>query len=95
MTGSESSEITLAVKVQPNASKTEFSGWMEDGTLKIRIQSPPQDGKANKALLAFLAKSTGVSKNQLSILRGETSRQKVIAFRDLTPSQWQRIPRQS
>lgn len=92
MLGSHSKELTLAIKVQPNATRTEFSGWLDDGTLKVRIQSPPQDGKANKALLQFLAKETGVSKNQISILRGETSRQKVIAFRELSPSQWQRIP---
>lgn len=93
MPGSHPLDHTLAIKVQPNASRTEFSGWLEDGTLKIRIQSPPQDGKANKALLQFLAKEIGVSKNQISILRGETSRQKVIAFRDLSSSQWHRIPR--
>lgn len=65
---------------------------MDDGALKIRIQTPAQDGKANKTLITFLAKLTGVSKNRISIKQGETSRQKVIAFHDLSDSELQRIP---
>lgn len=93
MTSSPPSQYTLPVKVLPNASRSEIVGWLDDGTLKIRIQSPPQDGKANKALIAFLAKETGVSKSQISIARGETNRQKLIAFDRLSFSQWQRLPR--
>ncbi len=84
---------TLSVKVVPNASKSEFAGWLDDSTLKVRIQSPAQDGKANKALVAFLAKQIGVSKNQISIVRGETSRQKLIAFERLSSSQFEKLPR--
>lgn len=83
---------TLSIRVQPNASRNEIVGWLDDGSLKIRIQTPPQDGKANKALIAFLAKELGVSKNQISILRGETSRQKVIAIDQLSHTQLQRLP---
>ncbi|MDQ8180982.1 DUF167 domain-containing protein [Pelagicoccus sp. SDUM812005] len=93
MPSSPADQHTLSVKVVPNASKNEFAGWLDDSTLKVRIQSPAQDGKANKALLAFLAKQIGVSKNQISILRGETSRQKVIAFECLSSSQVQQLPR--
>jgi len=42
-------DCTLAIKVVPNASKTEITGWLGD-SLKIRLQATPQDGKANKAL---------------------------------------------
>lgn len=93
MPSSSTDQHTLSVKVVPNASKTEFAGWLEDGTLKVRIQSPAQDGKANKALVAFLAKQVGVSKNQISILRGQTGRQKVIAFERLSSSQFEQLPR--
>lgn len=93
MPSSPASQHTLSVKVVPNASRSEFAGWLENDTLKIRIQSPAQDGKANKALIAFLAKQVGVSKNQISILRGETSRQKVIAFERLSSSQFEQLPR--
>ena len=71
--------ILLKIKVTPNASRNEIVDWQNDA-LKIHIQSPPQDGKANKALVAFLAKRTGLSKSRITIDRGETSRQKWIAF---------------
>ncbi len=93
MTSSPTNQHTLAIKVVPNASKSEFAGWLDENTLKVRIQSPAQDGKANKALIAFLAKQIGVSKNQISILRGETSRQKLIAFERLSSSQFEQLPR--
>lgn len=93
MTSSNDTQSILQVKVLPNASRSEIAGWLEDGTLKIRIQSPAQDGKANKALITFLSKETGVSKNQITILLGETSRQKVIAFERLSPSQFKQLPR--
>lgn len=83
---------TFSIRVQPNASRNEIVGWLDDGSLKIRIQTPPQDGKANKALIAFLANELGVSKNQISIVRGETSRQKVIAIDQLSHTQLQRLP---
>lgn len=83
----------LPVKVVPNASRSELGEWMDDGHLKIRIQSPAVDGKANKALLAFLAELVGVSKNRISIRSGLTGRQKVIAFDNLTDSEYQRLPR--
>ncbi|MDQ8201617.1 DUF167 domain-containing protein [Pelagicoccus sp. SDUM812003] len=92
MTCSHPEPFILHVKVQPNASKSELVGWIDEQTLKIRIQAPAQDGKANKALVSFLAKRIGVSKNQISILRGESSRQKVIAFNRLSASQKQRLP---
>ncbi|MDE0767116.1 MAG: DUF167 domain-containing protein [Opitutaceae bacterium] len=69
----------LSVKVIPNASRNQIVSW-ENDTLKIRIQSPPLDGKANKALIAFLSKQTQLSKSRIAIQRGETGRQKWIAF---------------
>jgi len=69
----------LSVKVIPNASCNQIVSW-ENDTLKIRIQSPPLDGKANKALIAFLSKQTQLSKSRIAIKRGETGRQKWIAF---------------
>jgi len=48
--------------------------------LKIRISAPPVDGKANSMLLAFLAKSFGVSKREVVLVSGQTSRQKRVAI---------------
>ncbi len=86
-------EYLLKIKVTPNASRNEIGGWMPDAVLKIRIQSPAQDGKANKALIAFLAELTGVSKNRIALRSGAASRQKVIAFENLSATEWQRLPR--
>lgn len=83
----------LPVKVTPNASRNEVAGWLDDGALRIRVQSPPRDGKANKALIAFLSDLTSVSKNRISIVSGKSSRQKVIAFERLSDSEFETIPR--
>ena len=70
--------MKLEVRIIPNASKDNISGWTEDGRMKIRIQSRPVDGAANKGLIQFLAKKAGVSKSGIRIIRGETSRDKVL-----------------
>ncbi|HLE04119.1 MAG TPA: DUF167 domain-containing protein, partial [Anaerolineales bacterium] len=62
----------ITVRVTPRARKSEFAGIMEDGTLRIRIQEPPVGGKANRALIAFLAKVLGVRANRIEIVAGET-----------------------
>ena len=65
------------VKVQPGASKNEIVGVQEDA-LKIRISAPQLEGKANKALISFLAKELGVKKSEIEIVSGHTSRIKTI-----------------
>lgn len=74
---------TLPIQVIPNASVNAIVGW-HNSFVKIRLQAPPLDGKANKALIRFLSKASGISKNQISIVRGETSRQKWVAFAGIT-----------
>ena len=69
-------EGRLAVRVTPNA-KTDMV-TIEEGQVKIRVTVVPEDGKANKAVIALLAKALGVSKSSLSIIRGETARDKLI-----------------
>ena len=68
---------TFRVRVQPGASKNEIMGVQQDA-LKIRISAPPVQGKANKALIQFLAKELGVKRSQVEILSGHTSRIKTI-----------------
>ena len=70
--------MRIAIRITPNASKDEISGREEDGKLKIKIQSPPVDGAANRRLIEFLAKSVGVSKSKVRIIRGDKSRSKII-----------------
>ncbi len=69
--------VRLRVHVVPRASKSEVAGLQGDA-LKIRLQAPPVDGKANQALCEFVAKSVGVPKRQVQLAAGETSREKSL-----------------
>lgn len=68
-------DLLLRLKTQPNASKDEFCGAINN-SLKVRIMAPPVDGKANQHLIKFLAKQFKVSKSQVTLLSGETNREK-------------------
>ena len=68
---------TLSVRIQPRSSKNGVTR-MEDGTLKIRLTAPPVDGAANEALVKFLSEALSVSKSQVEIVTGHTSREKRV-----------------
>ena len=72
----------LTVKVQPRASATALAG-VDPEWLRIRLQAPPVDGKANKALRAYLAKTLGVPKRSVTLISGETSRLKRVGIAGL------------
>lgn len=73
----------IAIHLQPGARRSEVVGW-EESTLRIRVQAPASEGRANEALVKLLADSLGISKSRISIERGATSRVKVIAIQGLT-----------
>ena len=73
----DGADLILRVQVQPRASCDEFAG-IHAGALKVRLTSPPVDGRANAALIAFLAESFGVAKRQVTLLKGETGRAKQL-----------------
>ena len=75
--------IIFSVRVVPRASKSEIVGAHDDA-LKIRIASPPVDGAANVELIKVLSKAFGVSKSDVEILGGQTSKTKQIKIADLT-----------
>jgi uncharacterized protein (TIGR00251 family) len=75
--------VALTVRVIPRARKDEIAGILDDGTIKIRLKAPPVDGKANQALLKFLADLLGVPVSRIEIVAGETSRNKLIAVLDV------------
>lgn len=72
----------LIIKVIPNSSKNSIEGFQGE-VLKVKIQAPPDKGKANDALIAFLAKSWHLSKSQIRIISGQTSRLKKIEITNL------------
>jgi uncharacterized protein (TIGR00251 family) len=69
--------FVLAVRVQPRASKEEVAGLAE-GSVRIRLTSPPVEGKANESLLKFLSKRLGVPKSALELAAGEHGRSKLV-----------------
>jgi uncharacterized protein (TIGR00251 family) len=73
----EAAAVTLSVRIQPRASKNELLR-REGGGLKIRLTAPPVDGAANEALIRFLADTLVVSKSQVEIISGHTSRDKIV-----------------
>lgn len=74
----------LRLKVTPRASREAVEGLVADAdgnpVLKVKVTVVAEDGKANDAVIALLAKQFGVAKSRLAIVRGATSRQKVVAL---------------
>ena len=70
--------MTLRVKVIPRSPKSEITGQMADGTLKIKIAAPPEKGKANDALCAFLARHYGVPRAAVTIVGGDAVARKLV-----------------
>ena len=75
--------ITFNIRVIPRSSKTEFIGEYE-GSLKIKLKSPPVDGAANEELIRFLSKNLDVRKADIEIISGHTSRTKRVRINGLT-----------
>jgi len=73
-------DLRLHLQVQPRAKNNQVAGRHGD-RLKLRLTAPPADGKANAALIDFLAGEFGVPKKSVEILAGQTSRQKTVLIR--------------
>ena len=72
-----SGAVVIRVHLVPNATRTELDG-LHDGALKLRLNAPPVDGKANDALVRWLATTLGIGRSDISLLRGHTSRRKEL-----------------
>ena len=77
-----SEKTTLQVHLQPGAKTNALVGY-RDGVLYAKVTALPQKGQANRALLEFMAETLDIPKSALSIIRGQASRNKVIAIRGL------------
>jgi uncharacterized protein len=67
----------LSVRLQPRARRDEVVGE-RGGAVVIRVTAPPVDGKANEALCRLIAKAAGVPPSRVSVVRGHTSRDKIV-----------------
>ena len=73
----------ISLRVHPNAGRDEMLGFT-DGVLQVKIAAPPIKGRANERLVAFLSRLLGVGKGSISIIRGHTSRNKLITINGLS-----------
>jgi uncharacterized protein (TIGR00251 family) len=77
---------TLAVHVQPGAKRSAVAGLHGD-RLKLRIAAPALDGRANDALVAFVAVTLGIAKSRVAVAKGAQSREKLLVVaRDCDPT---------
>lgn len=74
---------TLAIKAIPNAPRSAVVGWLGEA-LKVKVHAPPVEGRANEALCEFLASELDLPRRAISVLRGDTSRQKTLRIDGLT-----------
>jgi uncharacterized protein (TIGR00251 family) len=80
------SGVSLSVRLQPKAKKTAVLGEL-DGALKLAVTAPPIEGRANEALVRFVAELLKVARSSVTIAAGAASRNKVIRIEGLTAEQ--------
>jgi uncharacterized protein (TIGR00251 family) len=76
--------LRLRLKVQPKARHEGIAGLTADpdgAALKVSVGAPPEDGKANAAVIALLAEALGVAKSAISVVSGATNRRKLVEIR--------------
>jgi uncharacterized protein (TIGR00251 family) len=81
--------VMLSVRAQPGAKKTAITGIFGEGAssqLKIAVHAPPIEGRANQALIAFLAQTFSIPKSAIELITGDLSRSKVFLLRGATLS---------
>jgi uncharacterized protein len=75
---------TFQIRVQPRAKRNAVTK-LADGSLKVYVTAPPEDGRANEAVVETIAEWLGVKRRQVAIIRGETNRNKVVRISSLRP----------
>jgi hypothetical protein len=90
LTSSDNGRLCLDLYVQPKASRTQVAG-LHDNAIKIRITSPPVEGKANAQVTAFIAKLLKIPKSAVTLQSGRQSRCKRIEITGINPDEVRRI----
>ena len=75
--------LYLSIKLQPRAASNQIGEPLGD-ELRVKVTAPPVDSAANEAVVAFLAKRLGCPRRSVELIRGETSRHKVIGIHGMT-----------
>ena len=74
--------LIIKLKISPNASKNEIIN--KDGEIKVKVTAQPIENNANKALVEFLSKKLKVAKTNIEIVKGETSKEKTLLFKNIS-----------
>jgi uncharacterized protein (TIGR00251 family) len=83
--------VRFGVHVKPHASKSSIAG-VREGALDVRVAAPPVDGAANEELVRALARALGVARSEVAIVRGQSSRDKLVEVLGLsTHEAWARL----
>ena len=90
MKNSSDKKATIEIHLQPGAKRNEIVGFRE-GVLYVKVTALPQKGQANRALLELMAQMLGIPKGAVDIIRGQSSRNKVIAVQGLTGDEVEEI----
>lgn len=80
--------VVLILRVQPGAASTEWGGSYGGRALRLKVAAPALDGKANRVLLRFLAKTFGVAPSRVVLNRGEHARTKTVTIHNVTLHRW-------
>jgi len=75
--------VALAIRITPRAHKNEIAEVLEDGTIRIRLTTSPNEVELNQDLTAYLANIVGVSKSKIEIVAGHTGRDKLVSILDI------------
>ncbi len=82
--------VVLPIKVTPRANKSEIVG-LEGDAIKVRLKAPPVDGKANEALVRFIAEVFAVPRASVEIVSGLTARRKLVSVRGVSAARAQQL----
>ena len=74
--------LIIKLKISPNASKNEII--KNDTEIKVKITAQPIENKANKALIEFLSKKLKIAKSNIEIVKGETSKEKTLLYKNIS-----------
>lgn len=75
----------ITIRVTPRASASKVAG-VKEGAVLVRVTAPPVEGKANKAVCEVIAKEVGVPKSRVSVIQGDTGRDKVVEIAGISQS---------
>ena len=73
----------ISLRVYPGANRSEVAGFI-DGVLRLKVSAPPIKGKANRELITFLSQLLEIGTGSIAIIKGHTSRNKVVAIAGLS-----------